>query len=284
MFDAGRYAPDTPDGRRLLAHELTHVAQADAAGALEISRDAAGADPKKIVAGRTTAKIEADVDDLGTVLDALVAASAVLAPYIDKSKVRTIKGSISILSSGQFSTKFHQEKGDTTPMTGDEKDPEIKDVGGLTQKSAPHNILLRERRSNFGDALHEAIHRISLPAFRSVASAANEGATDYFTRKVLAEAGLSPPKNNYDRQVKSIEQLIDLVGEPLLGAAFFNAGKVQALGNAMGTDLWLHWRQAMAKEDFAAADALIVREQANRQRQQIHEAKHVGTGAVAPAH
>src|SRR5204863_7569321 len=148
MFDAGRYAPDTPDGRRLLAHELTHVAQADAGAAPMISRDDAAADPKKIVAGRTTAKLEADVDDLGTVLDALIAASKVLAPYIDKSKVRTIKGSISLLSSGQFSTKFHEEKGDTTPKTGDEKDPEIQDIGGLTQKKAPHNILLRERRSN----------------------------------------------------------------------------------------------------------------------------------------
>jgi len=27
MFDAGRFAPDTGDGRRLLAHELAHVVQ-----------------------------------------------------------------------------------------------------------------------------------------------------------------------------------------------------------------------------------------------------------------
>jgi len=33
VFGDGRYAPDTPDGRRLLAHELTHVMQQDSAGA-----------------------------------------------------------------------------------------------------------------------------------------------------------------------------------------------------------------------------------------------------------
>jgi hypothetical protein len=283
MFDAGRYAPDTPDGRRLLAHELTHVAQADAGAAPMISRDDATADPKKIVAGRTTGKLESDVDDLGTVLDALIAASQVLAPYIDKSKLRTIKGSIAIVGPEEFSIKFHAEDGHTTPMTGNAKDPDIKEIGGLTQKNAPHNILLREKRSNFGDALHEAIHRVSLPAFISLGTPANEGAPEYFTRKILAEARLSPPKNKYDRHVKSIEQLIDLVGEPLVGAAFFNASKLNDLGNAVGTDLRLRWIKAMIKEDFDTADALIVREKVARQlRQQIHEAKHAGSGAAAP--
>jgi hypothetical protein len=283
MFDAGRYAPDTRNGRMLLAHELTHVAQADAGAAPAIGREDAAADPRKIVAGRTTSKLESDADDLGTVLDALIAASKVLAPYIDKSRVRAIKGSISFLSSGQFSTKFHEEKGDTTPMTGEEKDPAIQNVGGLTQKKAPHNILLREQRSNFGDALHEAIHRISLPAFRMIAPAANEGTTEYFTRKVLAEAGLSAPKNNYDRQVKSIERLIDLVGEPAVGAAFFNASKVKDLASAMGMDLWVPWMKAMSNEDFATADALITRQKLKRQLgRQIEEGKTKSSGAAPP--
>jgi len=33
VFDAGRYAPGTPDGQRLLGHELTHVVQQSGAGA-----------------------------------------------------------------------------------------------------------------------------------------------------------------------------------------------------------------------------------------------------------
>ena len=33
VFDAGRYAPETPAGRQLLAHELAHVAQNESRGA-----------------------------------------------------------------------------------------------------------------------------------------------------------------------------------------------------------------------------------------------------------
>ena len=38
-FAAGRFAPDTPAGRKLLAHELVHVAQYSAAGGATIRRD-----------------------------------------------------------------------------------------------------------------------------------------------------------------------------------------------------------------------------------------------------
>jgi hypothetical protein len=46
VFGAGRYAPHSPQGRRLLAHELTHVVQQSAAGAEggSLARDEAEAD------------------------------------------------------------------------------------------------------------------------------------------------------------------------------------------------------------------------------------------------
>ncbi|HLG54766.1 MAG TPA: DUF4157 domain-containing protein [Vicinamibacterales bacterium] len=43
VFAAGRYAPHTGEGRRLLAHELTHVVQQDGAPPARVSRDAADA-------------------------------------------------------------------------------------------------------------------------------------------------------------------------------------------------------------------------------------------------
>jgi len=107
--------------------------------------------------------------------------------------------------------------------------------------------------------------------------------TDYFARHVLTEAGLAPPQNNYDRQVKSIEQLIDLVHEPVVGHAFFDVSKVQNLGNVMGMSVWVQWRLAMGKDDFATADALIVREKLRRQLQrQIDEGKKKGASSPAP--
>ena len=264
MFDAGRYAPDTADGQRLLAHELTHVAQADAAAEPVISR--APNDPKQIMSGLTTDKLISE--DIGEVLDKLIAASKVLAPFISgKSKVRAIKGSISMLDTAEFSYAYHKESGTTAPQNA-EKDPAIKEVRGLTQQKDPHNILLRRQISNVGDALHEAIHRVSFPGFTTVNKAFDEGTTEHFTRNVLAEAELDPPKNKYDRPWRSVEQLISLVGEPLVGEAYFDAKKIQNLGNAMGTTVWLAWTQAMGKEDYATADALIVREKLKRQLKQ----------------
>jgi hypothetical protein len=49
VFGAGRYAPDTPDGRRLIAHELTHVVDQAGSGALRLDRDL---DPGVSVLGR----------------------------------------------------------------------------------------------------------------------------------------------------------------------------------------------------------------------------------------
>lgn len=45
VFDTGRYAPDTPTGRRLLAHELTHVVQH--AGSPVLHREASAAAPER---------------------------------------------------------------------------------------------------------------------------------------------------------------------------------------------------------------------------------------------
>lgn len=264
MFDAGRYAPDTAEGQRLLAHELTHVAQADAAAEPVISR--APNDPKEIMAGQTTDKFISE--DVGELLDKLIAASKVLAPFIGKSKVRAIKGSISVLGPAEYSYQYHEEGGTKSEYKGSEKDPAIKESRGFTQKKEPHNIILRQQISNVGDALHEAIHRVSFPGFTTVNHALDEGATEYFTRQVLKEAELDPPKNKYDRQVKSVEQLIGLVGEPLVGEAYFDAKKIQNLGNAMGATAWLAWTQAMGKKDYDAADALIVREKLKRQLKQ----------------
>ncbi len=42
VFDAGRHAPQAPAGKRLLAHELTHVIQQHASSAPQVQRDKAG--------------------------------------------------------------------------------------------------------------------------------------------------------------------------------------------------------------------------------------------------
>ena len=67
VFARGRYAPSTPAGQKLLAHELTHVVQQHAAGGISLQRDKAKPedrvdvaivlddDPKAMVEGRSYA-------------------------------------------------------------------------------------------------------------------------------------------------------------------------------------------------------------------------------------
>jgi hypothetical protein len=69
VFGAGEYAPSTPGGRRLLAHELTHVMQQQAPGATHIlSRQPDGGnkkedDPKKETGDKTKSEDKADAKD-----------------------------------------------------------------------------------------------------------------------------------------------------------------------------------------------------------------------------
>ena len=54
VFGSGRYAPHTPDGKRLLVHELSHTLQQGGAGVGILSR-----------APRTVAEIDAEIRDVG---------------------------------------------------------------------------------------------------------------------------------------------------------------------------------------------------------------------------
>lgn len=64
-FNEGRYSPNAPDGQRLLAHELTHVAQQDHAPERLQRQDDAGSDDKKptTLADGGTEEVPVDTGD-----------------------------------------------------------------------------------------------------------------------------------------------------------------------------------------------------------------------------
>lgn len=55
VFGSGRFAPSTPEGRKLLAHELAHVVQQGAAPAAHAPAEAAGAVTRPVAPGHTDA-------------------------------------------------------------------------------------------------------------------------------------------------------------------------------------------------------------------------------------
>lgn len=57
VFDAGRFAPGTQEGRRLIAHELTHVVQQGTFGQIE-----------PMFIGRLSDRLELQADDVSTAI------------------------------------------------------------------------------------------------------------------------------------------------------------------------------------------------------------------------
>ena len=68
VFDAGRFAPRTAEGRRLLAHELTHVVQQSGTNAHQTSRGASGVIQREVSPKRVSKK-EDVLNKIKTIVD-----------------------------------------------------------------------------------------------------------------------------------------------------------------------------------------------------------------------
>jgi hypothetical protein len=77
VFDAGRYAPQTNEGRALLAHELTHVLQQTDGGAAGLRRQPEGGEKGK--PHESAAKFEGCNDDRKTVIQEAIKKADALA-------------------------------------------------------------------------------------------------------------------------------------------------------------------------------------------------------------
>ncbi len=84
-FDNGRYQPNTGEGRRLLAHELTHVVQQGQASAVS------GGEGMKISAGRAPASIQRDTPSGQTDVNQIVGPLAITKRYEDLASRQEVK-------------------------------------------------------------------------------------------------------------------------------------------------------------------------------------------------
>lgn len=66
VFASGEYAPDTHDGQKLLAHELTHVVQQGAAGSGEMTLGTTGVVEKDLGASERAPLVQRTPDDCGS--------------------------------------------------------------------------------------------------------------------------------------------------------------------------------------------------------------------------
>lgn len=97
-----------------------------------------------------------------------------------------------------------------------------------------HGRVWIERNSgNAGTMIHEGLHKYSDGAFLNhFGFNANEGATEWFTRKI--GGALNPPitRGNYESNFLVIKKLVELVTEPVVAAAYFD-GKLEELRRAV---------------------------------------------------
>ncbi len=154
--------------------------------------------------------------EIGAALDRVLAASRVLAPYIgDRLKKKDpsakIAGHLHIDTPRAFGELYTRETG-----------KEVGDTLGYTDVKSLE-IYLAERNSRMGDALHEAIHRISGGAqalHNSLGLDFMEGTTELITNGVLTELKLEPG-TAYPKEVAAASAVESVVGFDMLARAYF---------------------------------------------------------------
>jgi hypothetical protein len=95
-------------------------------------------------------------------------------------------------------------------------------------------IHVHKGRGEPATTVHESMHLFSHADFNArIGFNANEGATEYFTRKLCREIKLRRG-NYYADQYEAVQKLAGVVGEDILAAAYFN-GDIAGLRQATDT-------------------------------------------------
>ena len=244
VLGTGSFTPSDAAGRRLIAHELAHVVQAE--NAPPVVRRAPA------LKGHTTAeKVD---DNIATVIDKAIAESPTIAKFVPAKKLKAESGHLVVDDPAVFTERYKKY----AKEVGATDKPE--EVGGFTDRKAGE-IHLRFHTADVEAALHEAVHLNSSTKFQgNFGHPCNEGVTEYFTQKVLDEQGLKPGKA-YTDQMKIAEGLIAALDENQVGNAYFKGdlaaykAVVKALGNDFST--WHSRINSNDPADWEMATALV---------------------------
>jgi len=219
VFGTNRFAPETSKGRRLIAHELTHVVQQSRdgttvgdheggrfAGSLPnvVQRQPEDPQPKKPASQTTPTKtLKSQGVDLkdpvsGTtaaIIDEVLLRNQRLAPYIGDR----LKGGFRIAQTGKFIHEPSDSQFETAFRDVNKSNPPKDTMGFFDFKKS--EVHLRPT-AEFGTALHESVHRLASPglygAYLPIAQdistdlleVLKEGVTAYFTDLILNDEKL----------------------------------------------------------------------------------------------
>ncbi len=258
-FGNGQYAPHTPSGMRLLAHELAHVVQ-QARDPSPVLRRAPA------LKGRSTNDL---VDErIAPHVDKAIEQSQTIGKFIPAKGLKKETGNIEVDDPVVYAARY-KKAGISTAN--------VDDVPGYTDRTAKKPIHLRSQGKNEKNVLvtgatvevarHEAIHLNSGTQFQNnFGHNYNEGVTQHFTESVLKEQGLSSGKA-YPDELKLAGGLISALGpdgEDQVGDAYFK-GKLTLYAKVLKalspTNDFSGWHDAAWKEppDWQAATSLLTK-------------------------
>ena len=110
---------------------------------------------------------------------------------------------------------------DQRQLTKDQRAAEYGDTAGWFDRTSK-TVHVRAR-TKFGNALHEAMHKVAHPAFDGFWDEfINEGVTQLFTDELLKEQGLSEVTNHkYQAELACAKQLVSVTSRELVASAYF---------------------------------------------------------------
>ena len=124
-------------------------------------------------------------------------------------------------------------------------------------------IHIRRERSDLGTQLHEGLHLFCDDGWRKrMGYNANEGVTEYFTRKLGPEVQVERDDSSFLREFISASHLVATAGEQTVAGAYFE-GNIAGLKTKVdaskldGKGTWERWLGFLDANDFKAANALM---------------------------
>jgi hypothetical protein len=263
VFGANRFAPETAEGRRLIAHELTHVVQQSGDGIAVgghdggpsarstpnvVQREPEGAN-KTGSQTKSTPTLKSQGVDLkdrvggktADIIDEVLARSQTLAPYIGDR----LKGGFKIAQTDKFKQEPTDSQFETAFREVNGSNP-ARDVMGFFDPKK--SIVHLRPTAEFGTALHESVHRLAstglygtfLPIAQDISSdlieVLKEGVTAFFTDTILSDEKLPNFNDAYrsrKHQVEALIKALDPHGFELI-AKFNFQGNVADLGDRFG--------------------------------------------------
>jgi len=290
VFGAGQFAPHSHEGRKLIAHELTHVVQQrsgvqlpDDVGKVgdryEQRADAVAArvvagEPVKDLLGRTSSggfkvtdmprptlqrqevkKAKTGVKEAVTAAEVTSIIDRGLAQIDEKLVSGTKKIRLAIRNDAEF-TRAWQDYVDRKGRSGASMGGELT---GFVDDTHPDGETGFVRASaGIGTAIHEAMHQRASPRFRvgKVGENINEGTTELFTRVVIGYAGGKIERNVYEDQKRAMLRLQGISGLEALAQWYFR-GDPSAVEKKLGSrlDQFMYWMDSKELQLDAASRA-----------------------------